>query len=207
MSKPVLGRSFSTVFLKKPKQYPIQWRIVSKESGKHLELTVDDVQQVKESWLKIGDYEKWAQTLFLMMCENKENFKTAFGCDGLDSSQISVLRHFKIHCDNFVKFWRQLVTYLTYDHKPNDAVLESDKNKFVTLIRNLGKNHAGNRNIRFDAETWLYFKTCIIESFCQSISERKKNKTCLAWTKILIFVASEMKSAFNEGIRNRSSSL
>lgn len=185
-------------FLKKSRRL---YRILSLESGKLLQLTKDDVRRIKKTWSRIPDYEEWAKLLFLTMCENKSHFKKAFGFEGMDSAEIRKTRMFSIHSKHFVEFWSEIIIDLNHETESGYSV-DFYNNKIVDRIRDLGRRHSENRSIRFDAETWLFFKACIIESICGYGCDLH-DKNCLAWTKFMMFVVSEMKNAFNEGVRAR----
>lgn len=193
-------------------------RIMSLQSGKLLCLTQKDVKQIKKSWKNISNYDKWAQSLFLKMCEHKPIFKKAFGYDeDVELKIIEISEKLQNHSRHFVEFWQRIVTNLRYEHdfgKPEHHEEEEDDDEedycrdiVVSKIRQLGRQHAQNRLIRFDADTWLFFKRCIIDSFCDCQETNLHNKTCLAWTKLLNFVVSEMKNAFHEGVRSRNDGL
>lgn len=199
-------------------------RIQSLESGRLLELNEDDLDAIQRSWNKIPDKILWCQRMFLKLFSVREHIKKTMGYNSMGAKQILQCPHFESHCQRFVGFWNNLVRTLcqeppgsmTRAQSASCGNLDADTgpeeeqvgpaDRVVGKIRELGLLHCQMPGVTFDAECWLMFKNLLIESVCGQHFDIR-DKTCLGWCKLIMFVISEMKDAFNEGVRARCNTL
>lgn len=175
----------------------------SLESGRSLTLLKEDVELLRSSWYKIPDKLLWCERLFLKLFSINGQLKKIMGYDSLSPKELLGNRRFEAHCSRFVGFWETLVDHLSQPDEDEECDCEQRAEKVVNKIREVGYLHCQMPGVTFDAESWLVFKNVILESICAQQTDIK-DRRYLVWSKFVSFVISEMKDAFNQGVRSRS---
>ncbi|CDW56205.1 Globin family protein [Trichuris trichiura] len=173
-------------------------RVESCWTGKALELDEQDRQLIGESWRKIGDHALWAQRLFAKLFICCPPLAKAMSMSQLCGKDLLNNVRFRDFCHRFAEFWRNLIALLC------DSDREEDWLKAVESIRLLGQRHSQNSKVTFEAPVWLRMKNEIVLSIT-GFSDIRRDRVCLSWNRLLMFTIAEMKHAFNEGVRRRSS--
>lgn len=188
-------------------------RIVSLESGRLLLLTNEDLDTISSLWEKVPNKHLWSQRLFLKIFSLKPSFLKIMRYDGMPTKQVMQCDRFQAHCNRFIDFWDQLIFTLSDSRagREQTGIAFTANARVVGQIRAIGKMHCGMPGVTFDAESWLLFKNVLLESVCgqrrPSLKSSDQDKGWVSWCKLVTFVVSEMKDAFNEGIRTRSNTL
>lgn len=178
--------SVMSCFKTSPVASGISRKISSPNSGKFLELHKEDVKQIQKSWALVPNKLLFAQQLFKNIFTTKPSLKLLFNGYRLTGTNSA-------HERRFIQFWDELISDLS-----------EEPENIIAAVREVGFAHCQIKQLSFDAENWLLFKAnfmSLLLGDCEINYDRKYQ----AWNKLLMFVISEMKDAFNCGVVNRNS--
>ncbi|VDP10557.1 unnamed protein product [Soboliphyme baturini] len=175
-------------------------RIQSLDSGKFLQLNDKDITLIAESWRKIEDRSLWAQRLFAKLFVYRPQLASIMSYQDVSGKKLLSNPKFQNFCQRFADFWQDVVSGLC------DRGTDDDWKQVVALIRELGARHSRIPKITFEASIWLHMKSEIVQSIT-GFKDIYRDELCYSWNKLLMFVVTEMKDAFNEAVRHRCRSV
>lgn len=166
-------------------------KISSPESGKTLDMSYDDIRVIQQTWTAKPDKNALSRAIFCRVFTIRPELLQLFGIGA--NEDIENCPKLNNHCVKFGEFWSQLIERLG----------RNDSDAIVAQIRRIGILHCSVRRMNFDAQNWLLLKMSMLECICQS-TEDIFNREFQCWNKLLMFVISEMKDAFNSAIRRNT---
>lgn len=176
-----------------PRGHQHKRRVSSPHSGKILELDADDMRRIRDCWSRMTDKTARMEQLFIrLFAHAQQEIARHFRLAGLDPDLLRLHPIFRAHVCKFMQFLNTIVSHLD----------KREEDEFVELIRAVGRRHCTVRGMSFTAEKWLVFKSVMLAVICRT--EDPHDKLYQSWNKLLMFVISEMKDAYLEGVRSNS---
>jgi hypothetical protein len=176
-----------------PRGHQHKRRVSSPHSGKILELDADDMRRIRGCWARTTDKMGCIEQLFIRLFAHAEQeIARHFRLAGLDPDLLRAHPKFRAHVCKFMQFLTSIVELLD----------KREEDEFVELIRAVGRRHCSVRGMSFTAEKWLVFKNVMLAVICRT--EDPHDKLYQSWNKLFMFVISEMKDAYLEGVRSNS---
>uniref|UniRef100_A0A914UTJ9 Globin family profile domain-containing protein n=1 Tax=Plectus sambesii TaxID=2011161 RepID=A0A914UTJ9_9BILA len=176
-----------------PRGHQHKRRVSSPHSGKILELDADDMRRIRDCWSRTADKTACIELIFIRLFSHaQQEIAAHFRLAGLDADLLRAHPKFRAHVCKFMQFLTSIV----------DLLEKKEEEEFIELIRAVGRRHNTVRGMSFTAEKWLVFKNVMLAVICRT--EDPHDKLYQSWNKFFMFVISEMKDAYFEGVRSNS---
>ncbi|KAH7730756.1 CBN-GLB-15 protein [Aphelenchoides avenae] len=175
---------------------PVHRRIVSRYSGRELQLDDDQCEQLKDAFSNIPDKYYVFEQMFLQLFKDDVEVAIVFGLQHIPDVELRRISTFRTHVAKFQRFMTTILDLLCKKNREDEL---------IQIVRMVGRQHC-NKQLSFTAARWLSFKNALMATFAKN--EQLQDKLYNTWSILIGFLIYEIKDAYLTYIRQiRSSSL
>lgn len=154
-----------------------------------LRLTELEKMQIKSTWDKILDLDKYAfisSFLFKIMTEN-QSLKPLFRLKGISDNELMTEDMFLTHIGNFTRIFRVILEGLV-----------SKTETVERVARILGARHRSFKEVKFKIENWLFLTSSFVKTLHKFVPDLNDEEKVL-WDHFLKWFFSQMHLAYELG--------